>query len=224
MELNSSLEAYNTLCYSINFPAFYATRMFLTVYTGARHWPLYWARWIQSTSSKHVSLNYSFYLCLGLPSNIFSLEFPAKRLYMFIISSVRAKCSAHLILVDLVTLIISGNQHNLRIVPLRSFLRRPVLSTTWSSNILLNSIFSRTLNLYTSLDERNQVSRLYSTSGDIFQCIVIFSLFYSRREDVLWTYASKYSAADTSNKQSRTADKVWSFSLMSEQEVNKSLS
>jgi hypothetical protein len=34
-----------------NFPAFYGTRRFITVFTRALHWSLSWARWIQSISS-----------------------------------------------------------------------------------------------------------------------------------------------------------------------------
>jgi hypothetical protein len=37
-------------------PAFYGNRRFITVFTTARHWSLYWARWILSTPSQLMSL------------------------------------------------------------------------------------------------------------------------------------------------------------------------
>jgi hypothetical protein len=36
--------------------AFYGTRMYITVFTIARRWTLSWARWIQSTPSRHIYL------------------------------------------------------------------------------------------------------------------------------------------------------------------------
>jgi hypothetical protein len=38
------------------FPAFYGTRRFITVFTTARHKPISWARWIQSTPHHSMSL------------------------------------------------------------------------------------------------------------------------------------------------------------------------
>jgi hypothetical protein len=35
--------------------AFYGTRRFITVFTWARHWSLYWARWIQLTNFMELS-------------------------------------------------------------------------------------------------------------------------------------------------------------------------
>jgi hypothetical protein len=39
-----------------NFPAFYGTRRFITVFTTALHWSLSWARSIQSIPSHPISL------------------------------------------------------------------------------------------------------------------------------------------------------------------------
>jgi hypothetical protein len=38
------------------FPAFYGTRLFITMFTTARHWSLSWTRWIQPTVSRPVYL------------------------------------------------------------------------------------------------------------------------------------------------------------------------
>jgi hypothetical protein len=57
-----------------NFPAFYGTRRFITVFTRALHWSLFRARSIQSIPSLPVSLRsiliLSTHLCLGLPSGL----------------------------------------------------------------------------------------------------------------------------------------------------------
>jgi hypothetical protein len=45
-----------------NFHVLYGTRRFITVFTRARHWTLPWASWIQSTTSRSVSLRPSLML------------------------------------------------------------------------------------------------------------------------------------------------------------------
>jgi hypothetical protein len=57
-----------------NFPIFYGTRKFDTVFIRALHWSLFWAISIQSIPSQPISLRsilvLSFHLCLGLPSGL----------------------------------------------------------------------------------------------------------------------------------------------------------
>jgi len=38
-----------------NFPVFYRTRRFITLFTTARHWSLSWSRWIESIHSHPIS-------------------------------------------------------------------------------------------------------------------------------------------------------------------------
>jgi hypothetical protein len=63
-----------------NFPAFYETRRFMTVFTRALHWSLSWARLIQSIPSHHISLRFililSTHIRLGLSIASFLLAFP----------------------------------------------------------------------------------------------------------------------------------------------------
>jgi len=40
----------------VKFPAFYGTQSFIAVFTGGRHWSLFWARCIKSTPSHPISL------------------------------------------------------------------------------------------------------------------------------------------------------------------------
>jgi hypothetical protein len=58
-----------------NFPAFYGTRRFITVFTRALHWSRSWARSIQSIPSHPIPLRsiliLSTHLRLGLPSGLF---------------------------------------------------------------------------------------------------------------------------------------------------------
>ncbi|PNF36932.1 hypothetical protein B7P43_G08055, partial [Cryptotermes secundus] len=100
----------------------------------------------------------STHLRLGLLSSFFPCGFPTNILYAFIFGLIRATCHAHLILFDLITLIILPNS--------------------------LNTLFSNTLSLCSSLNIRDQVSHPYRTTGKIVVLyILIFTLLNSRRED-----------------------------------------
>jgi hypothetical protein len=85
------LKAQGQLCLYI-----YGTWRFTAVFTTARHRILSWARLIQSTSSRLISLNYnlilSSHLRLYLPSSLLPSGFPTKILYVFLNCSMRATC------------------------------------------------------------------------------------------------------------------------------------
>jgi hypothetical protein len=100
------------------FSAFYGTQKFITVFTTARHWSLSWARCIQSTPPHTISLWFIHilptHLRLGPPHGLFPSNSPTKTSYAFLISSMRATCHAHhLILLNLITLIIFGEERKL---------------------------------------------------------------------------------------------------------------
>jgi hypothetical protein len=100
------------------FPVFCRAKRSITMFTTTRHWSLSWARWTQFTSSHPTSLRsiliyyLTIYACF--PSSLFPSGFPIKILYALIIYPMRATCSAFLILLDLITLIISGEVYKLR--------------------------------------------------------------------------------------------------------------
>ena len=128
------------------FPAFHATRRFITSLTNVRQLSLSWASPIQSiyphpTSWRSI-LILSTHLRLGLPSGLFPSGFPTKTLYTPLYSPIRATCPAHLIILDFITRTILGEEYKSFSSSLCSLLHSPVTSSLLGPNILLNTMFS----------------------------------------------------------------------------------
>jgi hypothetical protein len=144
------------------FPAFYGTWGFITVFTRARHLSLSWARLIQSIPPHPTSLRsiliLSSHLHLGLPSGLLLSGFPTKALYATQLSPIHATCPAHLSLRDLITQMIFGEEYRAQSSLLCSLLHSPVTLSLLGPNILLSTLFSKTLSLHSSLNVSNQVS------------------------------------------------------------------
>ena len=78
---------------------------------------------------------------LVLPSGLIPSCFPTKTLYAHLLSTIRAVCSDHLMLHDLITRMIFGEDYRLLSSSLCSFIHSSVLSSILGPNILFNTPF-----------------------------------------------------------------------------------
>jgi hypothetical protein len=83
---------------------------------------------------------------------------------------------------DLITLIIFGEVYRLQSSSLCSLLRLPASSFLLGPNILLSTLFSNTLNLWSSLSVRDQISHSYKTTGTIMFFFIYFNFYVFREE------------------------------------------
>ena len=121
------------------------------------------------------SLILSYHICLGFPTNT---------LYTPLLSPICTTCPAHFILLDFITQTILGEKCRSLSSSLCSFLHPLVTSSLLSPNILLNTLFSNTLNLCSSLNISNQVSQPYKTTGKIIVLYISnFKFLESKLED-----------------------------------------
>ena len=145
------------------FPAFYGDRRFITAYTSADHLPLSWDSPIQSMphpTSWRCILILSSNLGLGLKSGSFSQLFHQNP-YAPLLYPIRAIFTAYLILLDLISRIIFGEDYRSLSSSLCSFLHSHVTSFLLGSNIPLSTLFSNTLSLRSSLNVSEHVSHPY---------------------------------------------------------------
>jgi len=81
-----------------------------------------------------------------------------------VLSPIHATCPAHLFLLDLIMRIIFGEEYRSLSSSLCSFLHSPVNSSLLPPNILLSTLFSKTIILSSSLNVSDQVTHPYKTT------------------------------------------------------------
>ena len=114
----------------------------------------------------------------------FPFRFPHQTLYAPLLSSTPATCPAHLVLLNLITQTIFGEQYRILSSSLCSFLHSPITLSHLCPNTLLSTLFSNTLSLHSSVNVGNKVSHPYKTTKEPATLRSFYLLLYIS----IWLY------------------------------------
>ena len=113
-----------------------------------------------------------------------SLRFPHQNPVYDLLSPIRAACPTQLIILNLITWTIFGEQYRSLSSSLCSFRHSPVTLSLLDPNILLNTPFSNTLSLCSSHNVRDHISHPYKTTGKVGVLYIwLFKVLGSKLED-----------------------------------------
>jgi hypothetical protein len=135
--------------------------------------PIYWRSILIVPSHLH----------LHLPRGLFLSGFLTKILYPPFPSHIHVTCPTHLILLYLITWIIFGEYKSWN-SSLCNFQHSSITSSLLGQNITLNTLFSNTLSLCSSLYVTDQVSHPYKPTEKLQFCIFAASYFWMANQMV----------------------------------------
>ena len=128
-----------------------------------------------------IHLNIILKFTSGSPMWSLSLRFSHQNLVYISALLHSATCPAHLLLLDLITRIMFGEEDRSLSTSLCSLLHSPVSSSLSGPHVLLSTLFSNTPSLRSSLSVSDHVSHPYKTSGNV-TVLVVFILIFSDRK------------------------------------------
>jgi hypothetical protein len=104
--------------------AFYRTQRFIIMFTRAIHWPVFWH------VNKVLVLPFckTYFSVIFRPMPVLSFRLYSTFLWKLLFSPMRSTCPAHLVKLDLITFIVSGQEYKLWCSSLCSFLQSPIMS------------------------------------------------------------------------------------------------
>jgi hypothetical protein len=126
---------------------------------------------LRQVNTVHTFPSYSFQilfktfssrLCPDLPWNLFLLGGPTKSMCTFVFSPIHATHTIQLIFAQLMAMMLAEECQSLRL-SLCNILHRPLASCHVRSNIIASTLFSRTLNQFSSLSVRDKAFHPYNT-------------------------------------------------------------